>query len=180
MAVWKTEVEACAGRTIQFIVRQVVAHQVAAVVGEPQVARIGMPREADRIAHAARKYLAAAAVGVHAGDERVSVAIGGAHVARRADRHVELAVGPERDEFPAVMVIGRQCVGHDRRRGWRGEAVVDVFDAQDARHSGDEQRAVPIGDAHRHVEAGGDHVAGDDPAVAHHECMHAAFPRTDI
>ena len=82
-----------------------------------------------------------------------------ADVARRADRHVQQAVGAEPDELPSVMPVGRKLVGDDRGRARGLELRLDVVEAEDAVDLGDIQRAVAERDAVRHVEAADD---GDD------------------
>src|SRR5438105_3787755 len=49
MAEWKAEVEARLPGDIELVVRQVVAEHVAAVIGEPQLARLRVPIEADGV-----------------------------------------------------------------------------------------------------------------------------------
>jgi len=53
---------------------------------------------------------------------------GHADVARRADRHVEPAVGTEGDELPAVMAIARIPVGDDDGRRRPVEARLDIVE----------------------------------------------------
>ena len=66
--------------------------------------------------------------------------VGLADVARRADRHVELAVGAEGDEPAAVVRLRREAVGDDDRRRRLREVVVDGVEAQDARDRADVER----------------------------------------
>ena len=119
------------------------------------------PVEADDVAHAARDGLEAAAVGLHALDDAVALARL-ADVARRADRHVELAVGTEGDELPAVVRLAGKRSVTTTGAGGCGEAVVDAVEAQDLRDRGDVEIAVAPGDARRHLQAAGDgaHRAG--------------------
>jgi hypothetical protein len=102
-----------------------------------------------------RDRLDRAAVDVHALDDAVPL-VGQADVARRADRHVELAVGTEGDEAAAVVRVGRKTVADEHRRRRRGELVVDAVVAQHARQRADEERAVAVGDAGGQLQAGGD------------------------
>lgn len=88
------EVQAGFGRVIEFARRQVVAHQVAAVVGESWFSSGRVPVEADGIARASGEGFELAAVGPQAQDGGVAVRIRRADVARGADRHVEPASGP--------------------------------------------------------------------------------------
>jgi hypothetical protein len=83
-----------ARRVIQLVGRHVVAKHVATVVGKPEFARLWMPGETDRVAHSAREYLKVAAVRLHPHDVGVSVAVRLANVARRTDRYVQVAIGP--------------------------------------------------------------------------------------
>ena len=147
------EVLAGARHAIELVGRQIVAEHVAAVVGEPERAVDRAPVEADRVAHAARDRLDRAAVDVHALDHAVAI-VRQADVARRADRHVELAVGTEGDEAPAVVRLRGKAVADDHRRRRRGELVVDAVEAQHARQRADEERAVAVGDAGRQLQAG--------------------------
>ena len=81
---------------------------------------------------------------------------GRADVARRAHRDVEEIVRAEGDELPSVMALGGQAVDDRDRGGGRLEMVLDRVVAQDAAHLRDVERALPEGDAVRHVEAAGD------------------------
>src|SRR6266508_2962451 len=91
------------GNPVELVLRAIIAGPVAAVVGEPQLLRHRMPVEADGVADAARDDLHAGAVGVVAADLAVGAGVDLANVAVRADLHIELAVGPERDVLPIVM-----------------------------------------------------------------------------
>ena len=55
VAVGEAEVEARLWRAQQFVGRHIVSHVVAPVLGEPQLARLRMPVEADGVADAARE-----------------------------------------------------------------------------------------------------------------------------
>ena len=79
----------------------------------------------------------------------VAIGIRLADVARRADRHVQLAVRAEGDELPAVVAVGREAVGDDDRRRRIGEAALDVVEAQDAVDRRHVERAVAERDARR-------------------------------
>src|SRR5437867_7233121 len=50
MAVWIAEVQPGPGSTIQLVVRLLIAERVAPVVGEPQLVRVRVERETDRVA----------------------------------------------------------------------------------------------------------------------------------
>ena len=143
------------GRVVQRVGRLLVAQPVAAVVGEPELFGLGVPREADRVADAAGVDPQVATVGVHAVDggvdRRGRLVI--ADVARRPDRHVEATVGSEGDELPAVRPVGRELVVDHHRLGRRLQVRLDVVVAQDAVDLGDVEVAVAERDAVRHVEA---------------------------
>src|SRR6266508_1089295 len=91
------------GNPVELVLRAIIAGPVAAVVGELQLLLHRMPVEADGVAYAARDDLHAGAVGVVAADLAVGAGVDLANVAVRADLHIELAVGPERDVLPIVM-----------------------------------------------------------------------------
>lgn len=156
------EVQAGLRRAVQLVGRHVVAEVVAAVVGEPEVAGRGVPGEADRVADAVGEDLAVAAVGIQAGEARVDRVIAEADVARRANGHVELPVGTEVDELPAVMAVGREVVADDDRCGRIVEVGLDVVVACDPRILSDVEVAVMHRDTVRRVETVGD----DDDALA--------------
>ena len=164
----EAEVQAGFRRVVQGVGGPRVAQPVAAVVGEPQLVRLRMPRETDRVADAARVDAQVAAVRVHAvdggvdGRRRLVVA----DVARRAHRHVQPSVGAERDELPAVRAVGREVVVHDHRLGRRLEVRFDVVVAQDAVDLGDVEVAVAERHAVRHVEAARQRQHAVGPLVA--------------
>ena len=79
-------------------------------------------------------------------------------VARLADRNVELVVGPDGDELPAVRLVLRQVRVDHRRLGRVVENVLDVVDLGDLRQLGDVERAVVIGEPVRPIEPGGDRL----------------------
>lgn len=114
------------GDAVEFIIGHVIAHHVGAVVGEPELVCDRMPVEADGVADAARHHLQAAAVGIHAHQVGIAVLVAMTDVARRADRHVQLAVRPEGDEFPTVVCLGREAVVDDDRGGRIVEPGVDA------------------------------------------------------
>jgi hypothetical protein len=87
-------------------------------------------------------------------------------VARRADGDVQLAVGTEGDELPAVVAVGRKVVaGHFGLRR-AGQIAGDVGEFQDAIHHGDVERPVPEGHAARLAQPAGQDVHGIGLAVA--------------
>ncbi len=103
VAVRVAEIQAGARRVIELVGRHVVAQQVAAVVGEPELAGARVPVETHAVADALGEHFEVAAVGVHARDLGVAPRIGLADVARRAGRHVQLAV---RDRRPGTCRRG--------------------------------------------------------------------------
>ena len=127
----KPKCSADAAEMVQLVGRLVVTHVVAPVVGEPEILRGRIEVEAHAVAHAARDHLRLAASQVDPGDGRVQRGGRRADVARRADGNVELAVGTEGDELPAVVAVrgegvaghlglGRARRGRGRRRGISG------------------------------------------------------------
>ena len=75
-------------------------------------------------------------------------------VAGLADRHVELVVGADGDELPAMrLVLWQAVVDHGRLRR-AVEIVLDLVDLRHLRQFGDVERAVLEGDAVRPVHIG--------------------------
>jgi hypothetical protein len=110
-------------RDVQLVIGNIVAHHVAAVVGEPEFVRDRVPREADAVADALGVGLKSSAVGLHPPD-RCRHRSRRADVARRTDRHVEHVVGYKSDEFPRVsMVRVREIVADHDRLGRRVELL---------------------------------------------------------
>src|SRR5689334_2897151 len=153
MAIRETEIAADGVEPIELAVRHVVAHLVAAVVREPELAGLRLPREADRVAHALRDRLAARTIRIHADDLRVTLRALVAHVARRADCDVQLPVRTERDVAPAVMLL-RGEMRDERGLAGLVEMILDVVVPGDLMHLGDVEIAVAHGNAVRIVEAG--------------------------
>jgi hypothetical protein len=98
-----------AGDPVQLAGRDVVAHAVDLVVGEPEVAVLRVELDPDRVADAAREDLAVLAVAVHADDAAdalLVVELGllrGGHVERLAERDVELVVRPDAADAGGVV-----------------------------------------------------------------------------
>src|SRR5690349_13111091 len=182
VAVREAEIPARARRLVERVGRHVVAHHVAPVVGEPQRARARIPVEAYAVAYAARIWLEARAVRVHAHDARVTVAILLAHVAWRAHGHVQLAVGAEGDELPPVMTIGRKAVRYDHALRRAIETPLDVVEAQDRAHRRDVEGAVAKRDADGLAQAGRDRAHGCGaigPGGFERDRIHVAAYRAD-
>src|SRR5206468_12926753 len=92
-----------------------------------------------------------------------------AHVAWSADRHVQQAVGSERDELPRVSERRIRQAITDYDRGRRGvEVPLDIIEPQELARSGHIERAVVYRDAIGLIEAAGDqhHPVGLVIAVA--------------
>jgi hypothetical protein len=178
VAVGEAEVLAGLREVVQLVGWLVVAQPVTSVVGEPEGAGLGMEVEAHAVADAARDDLrAAAAREVHPRDRRVQRARRLAHVARRAHRHVEAAVGAERDELPAVVRVGRKRARGHLGPGRAAEVAGHVGEAQDPAHLGHVEGAVAEGHPARHGEAARDQVdlVGAMVAVPVHHGVHLAL-----
>ena len=136
---------------VQLVGRQVRAQAIAAVVGEPQLARDRVPGKTDRVPEAPRVDLNARAVGMHPKDGAV-VALRAAHIARRADREIEKAVRSELQHLPAVMPLRRQPVGDDRGSGRVVQPGLDVVEAEDGADGRHVERPVAERDPARHPQ----------------------------
>ena len=159
VAVWESEVEPGARCVVQFVWRPIVAEPVAAILGEPELARLRIPVEAHAVPDATREELGLAPVRPHPHDRLVVVAARRlADVTGRAHWHVEHPVRPERDELPAMDPIPGVRVAHHNGRGRVVQARLDVLVAQYPAHFGDVERAVAERHPVRRVEP-----AGDDP-----------------
>ncbi len=122
--------------TIDLAGRNVVAHEVAPVFREPELA-VRVPIEADGVANATRDDAESFRLQVEARDR--SVGIGPlADVAGRADRNVEPSVGTEADELPTVVAVRGVLVGQDARTKLRPlELSFDILEDADAADLGD-------------------------------------------
>ena len=137
-----------ARQPIEFILRNVVAHIVSAIVGEPERPGGRMPVKADGIAHAARDHLHTAAGEIVAANIAVDVWIDLADVAGCTDGDVELAVRAESGIAPTVMTVGRQIelLGNiDPLRPI--EPCLDVVETIDAIDRGHVERPILHGEA---------------------------------
>src|SRR5215208_6753087 len=90
---------------VELVLGTRVAGPVATVVGKPQLARLGMPVEADGIADAARDDLHAGAVRIVATDLPVHAGIDLADVTGVTAPYVELSFGSEFVVFYIVVDI---------------------------------------------------------------------------
>jgi hypothetical protein len=156
----KAEMQTGPRRVIQFAGRQIVAHHVPPVVVEPQFAGPRIPVETNGVADAPGEDFHAAAVGLHAVNDAIDVRIRLADVAGSTHRHIQPAVRPEGDIFPAVVPVFREAVAYYDGFGRGREPVLDVVEAQDPVDFGDIQGPVPEGNAVRRIESP---CNGDDP-----------------
>ena len=101
-------VEAALHDAVQLAGREVVAEQIAAVVGRVELAAVGLPVEADGVAQPRREDLALAAVGPEAQHRRAARVLLDADVAARADRDVQPAVGAEAHRARPVVAAAGQ------------------------------------------------------------------------
>jgi hypothetical protein len=131
MAEWKAEVQAGLPGDIELVVRHVVAEQVATIIGEPQLARLRIPIEADGVAHALGEHFKVRPVGLHPQYGRCHRRRE-ADVACRTHRHVQQIVGSEGDKLPRVSLARiRQIITDDNRGRRRVEVLFDVIETQD-------------------------------------------------
>src|SRR5882724_5752129 len=153
-AIGRTEVLADLGHAVELILRHVFRHPVASVVGEVELLGLGIPVEADGVADAPGDHFGAGAVEIDAADLAVGVVV--QHVvAGLSDRDVQLVIGTDSDELPAVGFVLRQIVVDHGRFRRIVDDVLDLFDLGHLRQFGDVERAVLEGDAIRTVETGG-------------------------
>jgi hypothetical protein len=156
MAIGIAEVLAHLGQAVQLVVRHVLGEPVALVVGEVELARLRMEVEAHRVTHAAGHDLHAAAVQIDAADLGVFVGVGLADVARCAHGHVELSVGPDLDELPAVGDVARKLVVDRHGLGRIAELVLDAVVTGDGLRRRHIERALVELDAVREHQLLGD------------------------
>src|SRR3984893_379142 len=104
----KTEIKAGRGRAVQFLRRNVVAHPIDLIVGEPQDPVFRIEIHAHRITNAACEDFAAGAIRVHADNAADSPFVElihlcfRRHVVRLAQGYVEFAIGANSAD-PQVM-----------------------------------------------------------------------------
>ena len=162
---------------VQLVGRQLWAQVIAAVVGEPQLARHRVPGETHRVPEAPRVDLDARAVGMHPKDGAV-VAFRAAHIARRADRKIEKTVRSELQHLPAVMPVGRQPVGDDHGSGRVAQSRLNLVEAEDGVDRRHVERPVAERDPARHPQPRCDlaHALATTVAVFIGHCEDAPFP----
>ena len=110
-----------------------------------------MPVKSHRIANTHRENLEPRAVRVHPVDNCVP-RVGLANIARRSDRYIEHAVRTEGDKFPPMVFLMRKLVVDDYWLRRTLQVRLDVVIARYARYFGHIERAVPNGNAIRHVQ----------------------------
>jgi len=168
------------GNLVQGVIRQFLAHPIATVVGEPEVAGLGVEVEAHRISHARGNGLVTRTVEVHLVNLRVIARV--ADVARRADVVVKLVV-VHAQILPAVIVTPWKFVGqHSVRFAKIVELVLDVVIANDLLVGGEEQRALVELDAGRLLGLVDDdfrHALAVDRLFGHHIDLVADEQRAD-
>ena len=76
-----------------------------------------------------------------------------ADVARRADLEIQLVVGPNGQELPAMGLVLRQIVVDEDRLRRVVEIILDLLDLGDFRQLRDVQRAALEGEAVRPIES---------------------------
>ncbi len=161
MTIRESEMQTRASRPVQNVWWCFVAEPVSPIAREPQLARVRMPVESDRIANPACEHFQIAAVRVHPCNRCVPRLLVSsiAHVARSPDGHVELPVRAERDVLPTVHPIRRERAVHDDRLGGIVEARLDPVVPKNPVDLGDIKRTVTECHAVRHVQP---RVDGDD------------------
>ena len=116
VAIREAEIHPRLRRVVQLVRRHVVPQHVAPVVGKPELVRLRVPVEADRVADPPLDDLR-----FSLGRKPADGAIDGigllADVAGHPLGHVELAVRAEADEFPSVVPVARIGVANHHRLG---------------------------------------------------------------
>src|SRR5574337_1160774 len=153
MTIGKAEMQPPARRMIQLVRRQIVAHPVSSVVGEPELMRLRMPIEPNRIADAPREDLQLGPVRQIGRDRRVARVFALTDITWRADRDIQPAVGTEANELPAMMAIPGKAVVHYHGRRRVLQVSLDIVVPQDPVYLGYVERAVVKCDAIRHIQA---------------------------
>ena len=100
------------GDAIEFVLRNIFRHPVAAVVGEIELLGFRIPVETDSVAHAARDHFGAGAIEIDPPDLAVGVVMQDV-VAGLPDRNIQLVVGSDGDELPAMGFVLGQVVVDD-------------------------------------------------------------------
>ena len=134
------------GENVELVIGQLFREPVAAVIREGELLRLRVPVEADRVADPARDDLDVGAVEVHPADLRVRVRRNEV-VARRADGHVELIVGTNLDELPAMGLVLGEIVIDEHRSRRLVEVGLDIGVFGDLRDLRDVERPILERDA---------------------------------
>ncbi len=151
MAIGKAEVHTLAGRMVEFAGRDIVAHHVPAIIGEPQFAGLRVPGQPYRIAHARRKDLAPAAIDVDSNDLREAGLV--TYITGCTDRDVQHTVRTETDVPPAVVRVGGQIDIEDFALWHRVEMILGVAVTEDTVDFGHVQVAIVKRDTVRRIHA---------------------------
>ena len=141
------------GHAVELVMGNIFRQPVATVIGEIEFFCRRIEIEPNRVAHAAGDRLHAAAVEIHAHDLRIGLRRQ-ANITRRADIDVELVIGPERHELPAVRLVVREAVVDDDGLGRIGDIIFDIFELRDLGAFGDIERAVVEGEAVGPIQTG--------------------------
>ncbi len=137
---------------VELVARDVVAHPVAGILGEPVAAGARIDVAADAVAHAERHDLRRPGLQVDAPHLR-HAARRVADVEGRTERHVDPAVLVEGQVLPAMRHVGRHVVVDDDRLRRLVEIGLDVVVAIDLVDRNDVERAISKREAGGHVEA---------------------------
>ena len=138
---------------VELVLRNVLGQPVALVLSEVQHLGDRVEVHSDHLPDAVRHDLHAAAVEIDAAE----LCVGRrwhADVAGRADVEIQLVVGPDGQELPAMRFIARQIVIDDGRLGRIVELGLDIVDLRDLVELGDVERAVVQRYAVRPPQAG--------------------------
>src|SRR5262245_31003842 len=153
MTVRKSEIVlARLGEPIELVLGYILRQPIAAVFGEVELPQHRVPVHSDDLPNPSRHDFRAAAVEI----DTAELGMGGrrhADIARCADVEIELVVGTNGEEFPAVrLVLGQIVVDHD----WLGrviEVVLDLLNLRDLRELADVEGAVGERETVRPIES---------------------------
>ena len=136
MTLREPEIHSGVRRNVQFIWRNVIAHAVTAIVGEPQLLCQRIPIESDAVAYSSREYLEATAVGLHPRYRRVRIR-NFANIAGCANIYIEHSIRAKRDELPTVMCVRGKPRVNDLRCRRILQLRFDIVETHDAVQFGD-------------------------------------------
>src|SRR5262249_5262061 len=140
------------GEPIELVLGYILRQPIAAVFGEIELPEHWVPVHANDLPNPARYDFRAAAVEMDTAELRGG---GRRHgdIARCTDVEIELVVGTEGEEFPAVrLVLGQIVVDNDWLRRII-EVVLNLLNHRDLRELGDVEGAVGESEAVRPIEA---------------------------